>query len=117
MEIDVYEYKDKYLEEIEKRIIDRKEEIPYFNLGLLRQAVINEMAAADEETETIEISDNKEEVLKQAETRLLEFMEKNFVDVETKGDPTADTSQNQDAAPPRCENSAKHVLGACPDGR
>jgi len=100
MEIDVYEYKDKYLEEIEKRIIDRKEEIPYFNLGLLRQAVINEMAAADEETETIEISDNKEEVLKQAETRLLEFMEKNFVDVETKGDPTADTSQNQDAAPP-----------------
>jgi hypothetical protein len=98
MEINVYEYKDEYLEEIQKRIIDRKEEIKYFNLNLLRQAVINEMAAADEETETIEISDNKEEALKKAETRILEFMEKNFVAVETKGDSITGTSQNQDAA-------------------
>ncbi len=37
MEIDVYEYKDKYLEEIEKRIIDRKEEIPYFASHFRRQ--------------------------------------------------------------------------------
>lgn len=99
MEIDVYEYKDKYLEEVEKRIVDRKDEIPYFNSNFLNQAVINEMAAADEETETIEIPDNKEEALKQAESRLLEFMEKNFVDVEATGDSTADISQNQDADP------------------
>jgi hypothetical protein len=99
MEIDVYEYKDKYLEEVEKRIVDRKEEIPYFDSKLLHQAVINEMAAADEETETIEISDNKEEALKQAESRLLEFMEKNFVYVEAKVDSTADSSKNQDADP------------------
>ena len=97
MEIDVYEYKDKYLEEVVKRIVDRKEEIPYFDSKLLHQAVINEMAAADAETGTIEISDNKEVALKQAESRLLEFMEKNFVDVEAKGDLTTDSSQYQDA--------------------
>jgi hypothetical protein len=99
MEIDGYEYKDKYLKEVEKRIVDRKEEIPYFNSKFLYQAVINEMVAADVETGTIEISDNKEEALIQAESRLLEFMEKNFVDVEAKGDSTADISQNQDADP------------------
>ena len=96
MEIDIYEYKDNYLEEIEKRIIDRKEKIPHFSAKLLHQAVMNEMNWADEETEKIEIPDNREEALKQAEERILEFMKDNIV-VDSGGDLKTARSTNHNA--------------------
>lgn len=80
MKIDMNEYMDNYLEEIEIRIIDKKGEIPYFNPKYLRQAVMNEMNLTDEETGTIEIPDDREEALKQAEVRILEFMKSSVED-------------------------------------
>jgi len=97
MEIDIYEYIDNYLKEIEKRIIARKEKIPHFSSKLLHQAVMNQMARADEETGKIEIPDNKEEALKQAEERILEFMKDN-IDVDSRGDLKTESSPNHNAA-------------------
>ena len=70
MEIDIYEYMDNYLKVIEDRIIAKKEEISNFSAKLIHQAVMNEMKSADEETGKIEIPDNKEDALKQAEERI-----------------------------------------------
>lgn len=80
MKIDMHEYMDNYLKEIEMCITDKKDEIPHFNPKYLRQAVMNEMNLADEETGTIEIPDDREEALKQAEERILEFIKSSFDD-------------------------------------
>ena len=93
MEIDIYEYMDNYLKVIEERIIAKKEEIPNFSAKLIHQAVMNEMKSAEEETGKIEIPDNKEDALKQAEERILKFLKDN-IDIDSKGDIETDASLN-----------------------
>ena len=85
MKIDIYEYLENYLSIIEKRILNSKNKSQNINSALLHQAVMTQMERADEETEKIEIPDNKEDALNQAEERILNYLKENSVD-ETKNE-------------------------------
>ena len=97
MEVDIHEYIDNYLKEIEKQIIVRKDKIPHFSSKFLHQAVLNEMTQADAEAGKIEIPDNREKALKQAEERILEFMNDN-IDLDSREDLKTESSPNHNTA-------------------
>jgi hypothetical protein len=77
MKIDVSEYKDKYLKAVEERIIAKKESIPHYTSQNLHSAVMTEMNRADNETWEVEVPEDKEKALKEAEARIIETMKKN----------------------------------------
>ncbi len=77
MRLQVNEYKEKYLREVESRIVARKHAIPHFTMNALNEAMLTEMNRADEETWEVEVPDNREKALKEAEARMIETMKKN----------------------------------------
>mgnify|MGYP003525385991 CR=1 FL=1 len=77
MHIQVNEYKEKYLREVESRIIAKKDKTPHFTMNALNEAMLTEMNRADEETWEIEVPDNREQALREAEARMIETMKKN----------------------------------------
>ncbi len=77
MKIDSSEYRQRYLKEVEERIIAKKESIPHFSSQNLHEAIMSELNRADAETWLIEIPDNREQALKEAEERIIESMKTN----------------------------------------
>jgi len=72
--LDVQAYRDMYLKEVEKHLMDMKGKIPNFTTENLHRALMEEMNRADEETWEVEIPDDRSMAIKEAETRAIEFM-------------------------------------------
>ena len=77
MEIDVNEYRQNYLKEIEERITAKKGEIPNFSTQGLHDAIMTEMNRADQETWLLEIPGDRQQALKEAEARIIAWMKEN----------------------------------------
>ncbi|MDA8088201.1 MAG: hypothetical protein M0Z75_16075 [Nitrospiraceae bacterium] len=77
MKIDVNEYRQKYLREVEERITAKKDKILNFTTRNLHDAVMTELNRADEDTWLVEIPDDRETALKEAEARMIHTMEEN----------------------------------------
>jgi hypothetical protein len=75
--LDVQEYRDKYLRQVEDRIMAKKESVPHYTTHNLHEAVMEEMNRADVDTWQIEVPDDKETALKEAEERIIETMRQN----------------------------------------
>ena len=78
MKIDVNEYRQKYLKEVEDRIVAKKDSVSNFTTQGLHAAIMTELNRADEETWLVEVPDDKEKALKEAEDRILRSMEENI---------------------------------------
>jgi len=76
--LDVEEYRRMILKKVEERVMANKDKIPHFTTKLLHDALMTEMNRADAETWEVEIPDDTETAIKEAEKRVLEFMEKNI---------------------------------------
>ncbi len=76
--LDMEAYRSQYLKVIEERLMAKKESIPHFTTTLLSDAIREEMNRADEETWEVEVPDDRELALKEAEDRILETMKHNF---------------------------------------
>jgi hypothetical protein len=72
--LDVDEYRRMYLKEVQDRIMAKKDSVPNFTTKLLNDAILAEMNRADEETWEVEVPDDKEQALKEAEDRIIEMM-------------------------------------------
>ena len=77
MKIDVNEYRQKYLKEVEDRILAKKDTIAHFTSQNLHEAIMTELNRADEETWLVEVPDDKQQALKEAEERVLRSMSEN----------------------------------------
>ncbi len=77
MKIDVNEYRQNYLKEVEERLMARKDSIPNFSTQGLHDAIMTEMNRADQETWLVEIPDDKQQALKEAEERIVAWMKEN----------------------------------------
>ncbi len=75
--VDVLYYRDNYLKEVEKHLMDRKNEIPHFTSHNLHEAIMEEMNRADEETWEIEIPDDMDKAVHEAEVRIIETLKHN----------------------------------------
>jgi hypothetical protein len=75
--IDVEEYRKNYLKVVEERIIAKKESVPHYSSQNLHEAIMTELNRADENTWELEVPDDKEKALKEAEQRIVETMKKN----------------------------------------
>ncbi len=76
--IDVDVYKEQYLKEVEKRITDKKETIAGFTYKNLTTAMMNELNRANPETWEVEIPEEREQALKEAEARMIASMKENM---------------------------------------
>jgi hypothetical protein len=77
MKVDVNEYRERYLKKVEERIMARKDQIPHFTTQGLHAAIMSEMNRADTETWEVEVPDNLEQAIKEAEERVIEGIKKN----------------------------------------
>jgi len=75
--LDVQQYRQEYLKVVEERLVAKKDKIPHFTTRNLHDALMTELNRADEDTWEVEIPDNKEQALKEAEARVIETMKKN----------------------------------------
>ncbi len=76
--IDVEEYRRMYLKEVQDRIIAKKDNVPNYTSKLLNDAILEEInKMADSETWEVEVPDNKEQAIKEAEQRIMEIMKHN----------------------------------------
>ncbi len=75
--LDVQEYRDKYLKLVEERLMSQRDSIPNFTTHNLHEALMHELNRADEETWEVEVPDDREQALKDAEQRMIECMKKN----------------------------------------
>jgi hypothetical protein len=76
--LDVEEYRKNYLRIVEERLMARRDSIPHFTTQNLHEALMAELNRADEETWEVEIPDDREKALKDAEERMIETMRKNI---------------------------------------
>jgi hypothetical protein len=76
--LDVNEYREKYLRLVEERMMSHKDDIPHFTTQNLHEAIMSEMNRADEDTWEVEVPDDFEQALKEAEGRMIELMKKNI---------------------------------------
>jgi hypothetical protein len=76
--LDVQEYRDKYLKVVEERLMAKKDSIPHFTTHNLHEALMTELNRADEDTWEVEVPDDREKALKEAEERMVETMKKNI---------------------------------------
>lgn len=74
--LDVQAYKDMYLKEVEERIVSHKQDVPHFTTENLHKAIMTEMNRANEDTWEVEVPDDKEQALKEAEGRIIETISK-----------------------------------------
>lgn len=77
MKIDINDYRQNYLREVEERMMARKDDIPNFSTQGLHEAIMTELNRADEETWLVEIPDDKQQALKEAEARIINSMKEN----------------------------------------
>lgn len=77
MKIDVEEYRNKYLKKVEERIMAKKDSVPHFTTQNLHEAIMTEMNRADEDTWMVDIPDDPEKALKEAEDRIIHSMAEN----------------------------------------
>jgi hypothetical protein len=75
--LDMDAYRKMYLKEVEERIMSHKDDVPNFTTRNLSDAIRAEMNRVDEETWEIDVPDNKEQALKEAEARIIETMKLN----------------------------------------
>jgi|GEM_PF-1756980 len=75
--LDVDAYRKMYLQEVMERIMAKKDSVPNFTTKLLNDALLTEMNRADEDTWEVEVPDNKEQALKEAEQRIIDIMKSN----------------------------------------
>jgi heme oxygenase len=75
--MDVEEYRRQYLKVVEERILSKKDSIPHYTSSLLHDAIMKELNRANEETWEIDVADDKEKALKEAEERIIKTMEEN----------------------------------------
>lgn len=76
--VDIETYRNQYLRSVESKLFEHREEVPHFTSALLEDAIRTELNRADPDTWEIEVPDNKEQAMKEAEKRILEFMKGNF---------------------------------------
>ncbi len=77
MKIDVNEYRQDYLKEVEERITARKGDIPGFSTQGLHDAIMTELNRADQETWLVEIPGDRQQAMKEAEERIIAWMKEN----------------------------------------
>lgn len=77
MKVDVMEYREKYLKKVEERIAAKKEGIANYTSQNLHEAVMTEMNRADEDTWTVDVPEDMERALKEAEERIIGTMKHN----------------------------------------
>lgn len=76
--IDVEEYRRMYLKVVQDRLIEKKDSIPNYSSKLLNDALLEDInVKADPETWEVEVPDDKEQALKEAEDRIIEIMKHN----------------------------------------
>ena len=71
--LDIDEYRKMYLSVVEDHLLARKDQIPNFTTENLHRAIMTEMNRADEETWEVEVPDDKEEAIYEAEERCMDF--------------------------------------------
>jgi len=76
--LDVEEYRRNYLKIVEERLMAKRDRIPHFTTQALHEALMTELNRADERTWEVEVPDNREQAIKEAEERMLETMKKNL---------------------------------------
>lgn len=76
--LDVDEYRKLYLKEVQERIIAKKESVPHYTSQLLNDAMMEDInMRADAETWQVEVPDDREQALKEAEERIIDIMKHN----------------------------------------
>lgn len=75
--LDVQAYRDMYLKEVEDRITNHKDDVPNFSTKNLHDAIITEMNRADDTSWEVEVPDDREQALKEAEQRIINTMKLN----------------------------------------
>ncbi len=72
--LDVEKYREMYLKEVEKRIMSRKDKVPHFSPQLLSDAIREEMNRANPDTWEVDVPDDREKAIAEAEKRILSIM-------------------------------------------
>lgn len=75
--LDVEDYRKIYLKTVEERIMAKKEKVPHFTSHNLHEAIMTELNRANPDTWEVEVPDDKEKALKEAEDRVIATMKKN----------------------------------------
>lgn len=75
--LDVEEYRRNYLKAVEERLMAKRDKIPHFTTQALHEALMAELNRADEGTWEVEVPDNREQALREAEERMMESLKKN----------------------------------------
>jgi len=76
--IDVETYRQMYLKEVQGRMTEHKDSVPNFTSKLLNDALLEEInMRADPETWEVEVPDDKEQALREAEKRITNIMQHN----------------------------------------
>lgn len=73
--LDIDEYRKMYLSVVEDHILARKDQIPNFTTENLHRAIMTEMNRANEDTWEIEVPDDKDKAISEAEQRCIDFFE------------------------------------------
>jgi len=76
--LDVQEYRERYLKKVEERLMAKKEQVPNFTTHNMHEAIMAEMNRADIDTWEVEVPDDMEQALKEAESRMIETMKHNI---------------------------------------
>jgi hypothetical protein len=76
--VDVETYRRMYLKPVQDRMMEHKDSIPNYSSKLLNDALLEEInMKADPETWEVEVPDNKDQAMKEAEQRITEIMKHN----------------------------------------
>ena len=77
MKIDVNEYRQNYMKEVEEHVTAKKGGIPNFSTQGLHDAIMTELNRADPETWLVEIPEDRTQALKETEERIIAWMKEN----------------------------------------
>ena len=77
MKVDVTEYRDRYLKVVEEHVIANKAQVPNYSSQGLHAAILSEMNRADSETWLVDVPDDKDKAIKEAESRVVDHMKHN----------------------------------------
>ena len=73
--LDIDEYRKMYLSVVEDHLLARKDQIPNFTTENLHRAIMTEMNRANVETWEVDIPDDKDKAIAEAEERCMNFFE------------------------------------------
>ncbi len=74
--LDMHEYRENYLMRIQEHLLNHHENIPHFTRQLLYDAIRQELNRADPETWLIDLPDDYDEALCEAEKRIIDTISK-----------------------------------------